>query len=168
MQALSTALLPGAERARGRRGEAPAAGSQMFVGALLHARNTTLLRVMLISLSATGSSRIRRRRHSDELKAAVLAECLRPGASVASVAMAHGINANLVHRWLCDAWAQGQAARRPKQIEEFVALPIVSAAVEPACGEIRIELRRGALSVGVSWPLVGASSCTAWLRELLA
>jgi response regulator of citrate/malate metabolism len=31
--------------------------------------------------------------------ARVLAECDVPGASVAKVAMAHGINANVVHRW---------------------------------------------------------------------
>ena len=42
---------------------------------------------------------VRRRRYSEELKAQVLAECDAPGASVAKVAMAHGINANVVHRW---------------------------------------------------------------------
>jgi transposase len=48
-----------------------------------------------------------RRRYSESKKAQVLAECCEPGASVAKVAMAHGINANVVHRWrqLC----QGQA-----------------------------------------------------------
>ena len=40
-----------------------------------------------------------RRRHGDELKAAVLAECDEAGASVAAVAQAHGLNANLVHKW---------------------------------------------------------------------
>ena len=39
-----------------------------------------------------------RRNHAHELKKAVLDEC-RAGASVASVAMAHGFNANLVHKW---------------------------------------------------------------------
>ena len=38
-----------------------------------------------------------RRRHSDELKAKVLIECEKRGASVAAVAQAHGLNANLVH-----------------------------------------------------------------------
>jgi len=40
-----------------------------------------------------------RRRHGDELKAKVLTECDEPGASVAAVAQAHGLNANLVHKW---------------------------------------------------------------------
>ena len=40
-----------------------------------------------------------RRRHADELKARVLAACAEPGASVAAVAQAHELNANLVHKW---------------------------------------------------------------------
>jgi len=33
------------------------------------------------------------------LKAQILAECAVPGVSVARVAMSHGINANVLHRW---------------------------------------------------------------------
>ncbi len=40
-----------------------------------------------------------RRRYSAAKKAQVLAECREPGTSVAKVAMAHGINTNVVHRW---------------------------------------------------------------------
>jgi transposase len=40
-----------------------------------------------------------RRRYDDELKARLIAECGAPDASVAKVAMSHGINANVVHRW---------------------------------------------------------------------
>src|SRR4249919_465676 len=43
-----------------------------------------------------------RRRHSAELKDKVLAACAEPGASVAAVAQAHGLNANLVHKWRRD------------------------------------------------------------------
>jgi transposase len=41
-----------------------------------------------------------RRVHRAEFKAQVLAECQRPGASVAAVALAHGLNVNLVRKWL--------------------------------------------------------------------
>jgi transposase len=41
----------------------------------------------------------KRRRYSAQLKAQILAECDVPGASVAKVAMAHAINANIVHGW---------------------------------------------------------------------
>lgn len=40
--------------------------------------------------------RRRRRRHSPEFKAAVVAECSRHGVSIAAVALANGLNANLV------------------------------------------------------------------------
>ena len=40
-----------------------------------------------------------RRRFDEQFKARVLAECQRPGTSVASVALANGLNANLVHKW---------------------------------------------------------------------
>jgi len=43
-----------------------------------------------------------RRHHSDELKQQILAECFRPGASVSSVALSHGLNANVVHKWHSD------------------------------------------------------------------
>ena len=39
----------------------------------------------------------RRRRHSPQLKQQVLAECEQPGVSVASVALRHSLNQNLVH-----------------------------------------------------------------------
>lgn len=40
-----------------------------------------------------------RRRHVAELKARVLSECERPGASVAAIALVHGLNTNLAHKW---------------------------------------------------------------------
>jgi len=41
----------------------------------------------------------KRQERSPKLKAQILAECERPGASIAKVALAHGVNANLVHGW---------------------------------------------------------------------
>ena len=38
--------------------------------------------------------------HGAQFKAKVLAECSEPGASVAAVAMANGLNANVVRKWL--------------------------------------------------------------------
>jgi transposase len=63
-----------------------------------------------------------RRRYSEELKSQVLAECDAPGASVAKVAMARGINANVVHRWrqLAREGEQGTVSK-PR---EFVAVAI--------------------------------------------
>ena len=55
--------------------------------------------VNTISEQAAGGRR-RGRMHSDEFKANAVASCQTAGISVASVAMANGINANLLRRWV--------------------------------------------------------------------
>ena len=111
-----------------------------------------------------------RRRHANELKKAVLDEC-RAGVSVASVAMAHGINANLVHKWR--RLAQGKlaaAAASPTPALTFIPLVIASPTVQPLAietRELRIELRRGAINAMVIWPMSAAAECAGWLREVL-
>ena len=105
-----------------------------------------------------------RRRHGAALKAQVLAECAQPQASVASIAMAHGLNANLVHKWRRLA-GKSQAAT-PSSALEFVALPLAAQALA-AASDIAIELRRGAITLKVTWPMSGAVSCAAWVREVL-
>ena len=107
-----------------------------------------------------------RRNYSAELKVQVVGECRRPGASVAGVALSHGINANIVHRWLREH-ARGQLAVQdqgfvPVQLETSAAVP-----ANPAGADIRVEIRKGANAVVVSWPLQGASACAAWLRDWL-
>jgi transposase len=108
----------------------------------------------------TDSKKVSRRRHSAELKALVLEECSQPGASVAAVAMAHEINANFVHKW------RRLAIGAPTPNSSFIALPVPQPVAAPA-SSIRIELRRGALSVAVDWPVGAASESASWLRELL-
>ena len=107
-----------------------------------------------------------RRRHTDEVKARVLSECARSGASVARIALAHGLNANLVHKWRRGA-GRGVAAVRPvRQSGEFIPLTLTPSATPPA-GDIRIEMRRGAITVSISWPVASAAQCAAWMREVL-
>ena len=52
--------------------------------------------------------RRRRRKHSDEFKADAVAAATQPGMSMAAVALSHGINANLLRRWVHEA--EGRAA----------------------------------------------------------
>ena len=44
--------------------------------------------------------RRRRRQHSAEFKAQVVAACRKPGVSIAAVALEHRLNANLLRRWV--------------------------------------------------------------------
>jgi transposase len=107
-----------------------------------------------------------RRRHDADLKARVIEACGAPGASVAQVAMAHGLNANLVHKWRRDLQVAASAVPAA-----FIELPMPGAAM-PICEpeptpDIRIELKRGATSVSINWAADCAAECAAWLRELL-
>lgn len=53
------------------------------------------------------------------LKAQVIQECAQPGASIASVALGHSLNANLVHKWI-RLQAQKSTALQPA----FIPLPM--------------------------------------------
>jgi transposase len=110
----------------------------------------------------TDAKKNSRRRYGTELKQQILAECAEPGASVADIAMAHGINANVVHKWRRLASGAVPAAAIPAFVP--VSLPPATCAPTP---EIRIELRRGATQITLSWPLAAANQCAAWMRELL-
>lgn len=120
------------------------------------------------------SGRRRRREHSAEFKAKVVAACRKTGVSVAAVALANGLNANLLRRWVVtdeqgtkpiDA-VIGSPALSTVENRAFIPIQMERPAVNTT-QEITIELRRGATLVKVGWPLVAAADCAAWLRELL-
>ena len=119
-----------------------------------------------------------RRRHSAQLKALVLEQCAAAGASVAKVAMSHGLNANIVHGWRKLARERGGAATPPScaslpvetaaSVPQFVPLSMAQAASPAAApADIHIELRRGATGMKITWPIAAAADCAAWMRELL-
>ena len=103
-----------------------------------------------------------RRRYDAELKQQILAQCAEPGTSVTSIALSHRINANVMHKWRHQAGAALPALQAPS----FVPVPLPPAAHPPA-PDIRIELRRGATNVSVTWPPAAAEQCAVWMRELL-
>src|SRR5687767_9965182 len=110
------------------------------------------------------SKRVSRRRHAAELKQQVLAACAEPGASVAQVALAHGLNANLVHKWRRTVDARGVDSKSGDQAE-FVSLTLAPSST--VASDIHLELRRGSIAVNVTWPLSASGQCAAWLREIL-
>ena len=130
------------------------------------------------TMAREAPSRRRRRKHSEEFKNSVIRACQEPGVSMASVALANGLNATMLRKWVVQA-EQGAGAPRssstamaqaePRHAFVEVALPAAAAAAAApdAAGDIRIEVQRGALRVAVSWPAGQAAQCAAWLRELL-
>jgi transposase len=109
--------------------------------------------------------RTRVRAYGQEFKARVVAECEQPGTSVAKVALAHGLNANMIHTWRREL--RGAVACPADGGGEFVPLALASVAAPVSQAPIRIELRRGAMSASIAWPVDAAGACGAWLRELL-
>ena len=125
-----------------------------------------------------GERPVLRRRHSGQLKTLVLEQCAAPAASVAKVAMSHGLNANMVHGWRKFARGRDAAAVSPPSpaalpvkttasVPQFVAVSMAQATLPPAPGDIQIELRRGATGMKITWPISAAAECAAWMSELL-
>lgn len=135
--------------------------------------------------------RSQRRVHGAEFKSQVLDECQRPGASVAAIALAHGLNVNLLRKWLVGRGIKRTGLQAPRTVTrkpvayddtstpslQFIPLEIAPASVaaattpeqaELAAAEIHVELTRGTTKLSVRWPSAQAAACAAWLRELAA
>lgn len=112
-----------------------------------------------------------RNRYSDEFKREVMAACERPGVSTAAVALANGLNANLLRRWISQSRLRAKpAARQTKALalpaqSQFIALQVQPNSVVP--GDIQIELQRAGTTVRVQWPVACAGQCAAWVRDVL-
>lgn len=52
------------------------------------------------ALAAPAAKRMSRRTYPRQFKREVVAQCLVPGASVSAIALSHGINANVIRKWL--------------------------------------------------------------------
>ena len=121
---------------------------------------------------AVSVGRRRRRRHTAAFRAEAVAACQHPGVSIAAVALARGLNANLLRRWVLQAErgtllvpTRSPAPSAPEENPGgFVPVALSSSATEAA---IRIEVRRGASTVSVQWPASAARECALLLRELM-
>ena len=124
------------------------------------------MKIMHTMAGEAPANRPQRRFYSPELKAQVTQECRQSGASVAGVALSHGINANIVHRWLRE---HSQTALVP-QSQAFVPVTLDEPApgsTPQAAPDIRVEVQRANATIVVKWPLQGSAACASWLREWL-
>ncbi len=113
----------------------------------------------------------KRKRYTKAFKQKVIAAGSQPGASVARVALEHGLNANMLRKWIRVALNKS-ADNTPG----FVALPMpgnvpapsrspVTQNVDPE--SIRMEIPYRHQSINISWPVSQTDRCLALLRELL-
>ena len=93
-------------------------------------------------------------------KAQVVQECLQPGATVSSVAIRHGINANVIRKWL-----PLYRDQLPAALPAFV--PVRAAPKRSTEASVMIELPLGEQAITVKWPASDPEGCARFLRELL-
>jgi len=119
------------------------------------------------------------RRHGAEFKEQVIRACGQPGVSVASVALANGLNANMLRRWVSEAGRVGQvvaggqgavavsAAGMSDGLPGFRAVHLPTPPAAPGESDIHIELTRGPTTIIMRWPPGLAGACASCVRELL-
>ena len=117
------------------------------------------------------------RTYTPEFKAELVRACQQPGASIAALAGQQGMNANVLHRWLkehqrggCHQLANSYMPtipQTPSPAPAFIALALPPVTPVHQEQEIKVELRKGALSMTVTWPLSAAADLASWTAALL-
>ena len=122
-------------------------------------------------MASTSIARRRRQTYEPELKARLVSTCLQPGVSIAAIALANQLNANLLRRWVREHEERQDIAAggTPAVVRAAPALVPVTlqTADAPPAGDIRCEIRHHHTVIHVTWPLSQASACAQWLREIL-
>lgn len=94
-------------------------------------------------------------------KAQVVQECLQPGATVSSVAISHGINANVIRKWL--PLYRDQSAN--PSLPAF--FPLKAAPKPPAETSVTIELPMAEQVITVKWPASNPEGCAQFIRAVI-
>lgn len=117
----------------------------------------------------------RHARYSDEFKRQVVAACHEPGVSKAAIALANGLNANMLRRWVVQSSqaSNGQLVTTAKPLPSAQVnpdfIPVKLTTVPSAqVGDIRIELQHARGAMQIHWPMAASSQCAQWVREVLA
>ena len=92
-------------------------------------------------------------------KAQVVQECLQPGASISSVAISHGINANVIRKWL-----PLYRDQPPATLPAFI--PVKVSPKKQAELSVIIELPFGEQTITVKWPSSDPEGCARFVRGL--
>ena len=109
----------------------------------------------------------RRRQHAPEFKRSLVALC-RPGVSISAVALAHGVNANLLRRWINQYLNELPAAPAASQPSKLVAVQVDLPASVPARDEaIEISIEKNSARINIRWPGNQAQAFGLWLGAWL-
>lgn len=112
-----------------------------------------------------------RRQHSKEFRQKVIAASRQPGVSISAVALAHGLNASLLRRWIKAHHEQSDVGQTLPARAMKEPLRIAPATLEPGADQdeapIRIDMRRSGLAVQIAWPATRTHELNSLLKELL-
>lgn len=132
----------------------------------------------------------KRGRYSLALKARLVAACSEPGASVAAIALAHGLKAKLLYRWVSEqrqkqsnasnatsthtatgfvqlaAALPGAAAGPASNCAPFAAR--TAAPCTPATQHLQLHFSRGDLQISLNLPAHQHTQCAALLKLVLS
>ena len=94
-------------------------------------------------------------------KAQIVQECLQPGVSMASVALRHGINANLVRKWI-----PAYRGHLVQALPAFVPMKLTPAIQPDQQMSVNIKVPLGQQKLTVKWPSSDPDGCARFVREL--
>ena len=111
----------------------------------------------------------KRGRYSNEFKRELVRACEAPGVSTASVALANGVNANLLRRWISELRDIARArVENPQRVSannkpEFVRLESTIRDTAAVDSKVELVLQRGEIRVLVSG---SGTECAEFVRAL--
>lgn len=117
-----------------------------------------------LTIADPESVKKKRRIYSDDFKCELVQKCSHPHVSIASVALQHGINTNLLNRWVKQA-SRKDSIPNLKTVQGFIALPMTAA---PANQEIcfKIHLQTSSQVIQLTWPVTEMKALATLIREL--
>ena len=115
----------------------------------------------------THSTTRQRRYHSPEFKASVVALC-QPGVSTSGVALAHGVNANLLRRWVKQFRNDGLSVPAARPVNTMIPISVSPVDESARCPNIEIALAKGGAKAEIRWPAEEAEALGRWLSSWLA
>lgn len=108
-----------------------------------------------------------KRRHSAEFKARVVAACEARGASVAGVALANGVNANLVRKWINKKQRNAASSSTPGLLPVHIVPGMPQKSVRPIRASAGVHSHAIEVELGGAVIRVRADFDTAALRDVV-
>ena len=107
----------------------------------------------------------RRRQYTPEFKQELVTLC-QPGVSTSAVALAHGINANLLRRWI-KQFPGVQPSLALTAPAKLVPVKVDLPTGDTVSDAIEISIQKSSARISIRWPGNQAEACGQWLADLV-